>query len=385
MPDAPPAPQDIVTELQVSAHLMQLDAGVYCVYHSPGSSPPDPQTGLPGARLSVPPGPSGRGVTISGFRDDGWLGALDAAALIRVAQGPAQVLMTIYQAKHSQHEPPRLQVTRLVEGVQAASAHAVPNAAPSAPGEGLELASGQTLSEEAVSDAEIAAHLQNRGDVLARLGEWVGERGSQRWVEGFALSPREGGVTPGEVEYQAVLGRGWLSPWAEGGQYCGSRGMALPILGLRVRLRGVAAETHAVELSATFTDGTAIGPVGQGEACEAASLAPLEAFRIAIAPQRKAQPPAAPASKRAAVPVAAPVAKAPAAKPTSEKVPAAKAPAVKAPAVKAPAVKAQAKKAPVKPTPAKAPAKPASAARKPVAAPARRPPGRGGKPKGRGR
>ncbi len=370
MPDAPPAPQDIVTELQVSAHLMQLDAGVYCVYHSPGSSPPDPQTGLPGARLSVPPGPSGRGVTISGFRDDGWLGALDAAALIRVAQGPAQVLMTIYQAKHSQHEPPRLQVTRLVEGVQAASAHAVPNAAPPVPGEGLELASGQTLSDEAVSDAEIAAHLQNRGDVLARLGEWVGERGSQRWVEGFALSPREGGVTPGEVEYQAVLGRGWLSPWAEGGQYCGSRGMALPILGLRVRLRGVAAETHVVELSATFTDGTAVGPVGQGDACEAASLAPLEAFRIAIAPQRKAQPPAAPTPKRPAAPPAAAVAK----------VPAAKAPAAKVPAAKVSAAKAQAKKAP-----AKAPAKPASVARKPVAAPARRPPGRGGKPKGRGR
>ena len=145
--------------------------------------------------------------------------------------------------------------------------------------------------------AEIAAHLQIRGDVLSRLGEWVGERGSQRWVEGFAISPRHEVVTPAEIEYQAVLGRGWLSPWAEGGQYCGSRGMALPILGLRARLRGKAAETHTVEISATFTDGTKIGPVGPGEACEAASLAPLEAFRITIVPlgqEQTAQPLASP-------------------------------------------------------------------------------------------
>ncbi len=81
-----------------------------------------------------------------------------------------------------------------------------------------------------------------------------------------------------------MLGRGWLSPWSEGGQYCGSRGMALPILGLRARLRGKAAETLTLEVSATFTDGTAIGPVGPGEPCEAESLAPLEAFCISIVP-----------------------------------------------------------------------------------------------------
>ena len=41
MSEANPVSQRLVTELQVSAHLMQLDAGVYCVYHSPGSAPPD--------------------------------------------------------------------------------------------------------------------------------------------------------------------------------------------------------------------------------------------------------------------------------------------------------------------------------------------------------
>ena len=276
MSEATPPPPELVTELQVSAHLMQLDAGVYCIHHSPGSTPPDPQTGLPSARLSLPPGASGQGVSITGFRDDGWLGSLDAAALIRVAHGPAQVLMTIYQAAGT-NQPPRLQVTKLVDGLPAAAAAKPTAKAP----------------EPDVPDPEIAAHIQHRGDVLAKLGDWVGERGSQCWVEGFAISPRKGEVAPDDIEYQAVLGRGWLSPWAGGTQYCGSRGMALPILGLRVRLRGAAATTHTVRVSGTFTDGAVIGPVGPGDACEAESLAPLEAFQVefvALRPAKAARP-----------------------------------------------------------------------------------------------
>jgi hypothetical protein len=128
---------------------------------------------------------------------------------------------------------------------------------------------------------EVAAHIQLRGDVLARLGDWIGEPGSRHWIEGFAIAPH-GDVHPDEIEYQAVLGRGWLSPWAEGGQFCGSRGMALPILGLRVRLRGAALATHTIELNASFTDGTILGPVGPGDPCEAPSLAPLEAFQVVL-------------------------------------------------------------------------------------------------------
>ncbi len=299
MPDAKTA-QALITELQSSAHLMTLETGVYCVHHSPGSTPPDPKTGLPGARLSVPPGASGQGVSIAGFRDDGWLGALDSAALIRVSQGPAQVLMTVYQDKHSKNEAPKLQVTRLIEGAPAINGAA-------------QAARAQAPAGPAVGDAEVAAHVQSRGDVLARLGDWVGERASGRWVEGFALSPRRAEVSPQDIEYQAVLGRGWLSPWAEGGQFCGSRGMALPILGLRARLRGKAAETHALQVSGTFTDGSAIGPVASGEACEAASLAPLEAFCVALVPQPRT---AARPSKMVAKPAAKPVVK-PGAKPAS--------------------------------------------------------------------
>ncbi len=125
MSDAAAAPQDLITELKVSAHLMRLDPGVYCVYHSEGSQLPDPATGLPGARLTLPPGHSSRGVVISGFHEDGWI-AIDSASLIRVSQGPAHVLMTVYQMPGSGHEAPKMQVRRLIEGVVASSPAEIP-------------------------------------------------------------------------------------------------------------------------------------------------------------------------------------------------------------------------------------------------------------------
>src|ERR1700690_3308807 len=103
-----------ITERRVSANLMALETGVYCVFPAPGSRSPDPATGLPGVRITRCPGMAGRpeAVSISTFRDDGWLD--NTAALVRVTDGPAQVLVTIYQAAGQPGEnAPRLQVLRL--------------------------------------------------------------------------------------------------------------------------------------------------------------------------------------------------------------------------------------------------------------------------------
>lgn len=263
------APLQAVTELKVTGNLMVLGTGIFCVFHTPGAPPADVQTGLPGVRIS--PAPAANGyvgrVQITGF-DEGWLGGPEDAVLIRVSGGPAQILVTIYQAQDSHRDPPKLQVIRLDD--QTAEAKPAPTPAVTGP----------------AATPEVAAHIYGVGDVAGVLSQWVGERGSKRWIEGFGLSPNAD-VAASDIEYQAVLGRGWLSPWSEGGQFCGSRGMSLPILGLRVRLRGAAAEKFATSLSATFIDGTEVGPVGDGAPCEAPSLAALEAFRVEIRPVAK--------------------------------------------------------------------------------------------------
>jgi Clostridial hydrophobic W len=128
---------------------------------------------------------------------------------------------------------------------------------------------------------QVVAHVQKTGDVGQDFGTWLGKKGSKLWIEGFGISPPEG-LQPEDIEYQAVLGKGWMSPWVTAGKFCGSRGMALPLLGIRVRLSEKASRTHTVTYSATFIDGTEVGPGVDGEPCDSANLAPLEALNISV-------------------------------------------------------------------------------------------------------
>jgi hypothetical protein len=273
----PPDPSNRVAELQVSAHLMTLETGLFCVFQTPGSAPPDPATGLPGVRITPAPGLAGRpeAVSVSTFREDGWLNG--TAALVRVTDGSAQILVTIYQHK-GMDAAPRLQVLRLSGEPTAASA---PNPAvppmPAAAGAAAE-------PRQPAPNPEVMAHIQLSGDVGCARGEWLGVKGSGHWVEGFGMAPLDG-LPAEDLEYQAVLGRNWLSPWVEAGKFCGSRGMALPLLGLKVRLKGTAAKTLECTYAATFVDGSVSGPVNAGETCEAESLAALESFQIVIHPR----------------------------------------------------------------------------------------------------
>ena len=286
-----------VAELKVSGHLMNLEPGLFCIVQAPARGY-DAAADLPGVRVSLPPGAMARpgNVAISGFRDDGWLGAAGDAALVRVSGAPAQVLVTVYQAAGVQDAAPSLQVLRLIEPGPAQPGASV--------AERPTLVAAQPEPAPAIRPApevmDLVAHIQGQGDTGGRLGEWLGTVGSKAWIEGFAIAPTHD-VDPDDIEYQAVLGRGWLSPWVEGGQYCGSRGMALPILGLRLRLRGRAAEAFDCSYAASFVDGTQVGPVLAGEACEAESLAAIEAFKVTLQPKPKVQAEPAAAGRGGAV------------------------------------------------------------------------------------
>jgi len=294
---------NIARELRVSGRLMTLEPGLFCIVHTPAANV-DGATAMPGVRISHPPGPAGRpdAISIATFRDDGFLYGFGDAALVRVIGGPAQVLVTIYQLPEAQGAGPNLQVLKLVEGAPAAARPAPAQATAAAP-----------------SPFDMIAHIQGRGDVGSKFGEWLGDKGSKRWIEGFAIAPARD-IAASDIEYQAVLGRGWLSPWAEGGQFCGSRGMALPLLGLRVRLRGAAAQAWDCSYSASFIDGSTVGPVAAGEACESEALAPMESFQVDVFARGEATARAPEAGDARRTPqgmrAAAAAAKPPGAKPT---------------------------------------------------------------------
>ena len=327
-----------VNELKVSGNLMRLETGLYCIVNKPMANA-DVHSGLPGVRLSLPPGIDSRPeqVEITTFRADGWLSGFGDAALVRVQQGPAHVLVTIYQAPNHAETAPNIQVVKLLDSVPPAMpalAGAQPGTMPSGPvaatlddahGAAHLAGTGAAAPAEAPDTPRVmdmVAHIQGQGDVGALIGDRLGEVGSKRWIEGFAIAPAHD-IAPSDIEYQAVLGRGWLSPWVEGGEFCGSRGMALPVLGLKVRLRGDAARDFECTYTASFTDGTQTALVPAGAACESESLAPLESFQINIRSRAPAAPRVAAPSRAAASaepPATAkpkPAAKAPAPKPAA--------------------------------------------------------------------
>ncbi|GBQ14199.1 hypothetical protein [Swaminathania salitolerans] len=282
-----------VVQLKANASLMTFDAGLFCVFLAPDQGT-QTLNGYPAVSVTQAPNMPAGIVTIRTFADDGLISSMNGsgagAALVRVARGPAQVLVTTYQAPDSTLPAPGIQVARLSGPAQPAPAPR--QEAAEAGGMPGQTAAGKDDQSGGMTEGnpaggtryEVAAHIQRRGDVLAHIGEWMGEPGSQNWIEGFGIAPTSQ-IAPEDIEYQAVLGKGWLSPWAEAGQYCGSRGMALPILGLCVRLKNGAEESHDLTLYASFTDGTSLGPVSGGTPLEAESLAPLEAFRVEITPR----------------------------------------------------------------------------------------------------
>lgn len=277
MSQAPSAPDnEQIIQLKSSASLMTFDAGLYCIFLAPEQAVQS-VNGYPAVRVSPSPNIPEGIVVIQTLDESGLISAHGAkgpgAAIVRISRGPAQIMVTTYQVPGSETPSPGIQVARLSSPPQTAGG---PEPAAGA-------VAGKIPDQPKSATPEVSAHIQNRGDVYAAIGEWMGEPGSQNWIEGFSIAPN-GLLSAEAFEYQAVLGKGWLSPWAEAGQYCGSRGMALPILGLRVRLKESAAAQFVLTVTATFTDGTRVGPLSSGDALEAESLAPLEAFQIDIQP-----------------------------------------------------------------------------------------------------
>lgn len=252
--------------IQATARLIRLEEGTYCIFHAPLAA--DMRAGgLSGMRISSPPGMTA--VQVSTFDADGWIGGQNGAALVRIPARGAAVLVTTYRDMEHACDLPGLQVVRVSGGAgRVAPPVSVP--ADGAPPMGDH-------------DGSMTAHIQRRGDVKAPLGAWMGQTGSGQWMEGFAIQPGST-FAADDLEYQAILGQDWFSPWIGGGEYCGSRGMALPILGLRVRLKGKAASAFTCLVEASFIDGSRVGPAEDAPVM-APTQAPLEAFRIELRPR----------------------------------------------------------------------------------------------------
>jgi hypothetical protein len=251
-----------VETAEVAAHTILLRHGTYCIYVVDVSSGV-PDDHLPGLGISPAPGEENNVIEVVRFSGEQWLRQRGDALLLRVHASRVRILLTSYNLARAQGAtPPKIEIQRL-DPAQTPQAPAAP------------------VADETAVD--MIVHLRNRGDVRGRFGEWVGDDMGELWVEGFTVTP-PASLLAGKLEYQAVLGKGWTSPWVGVGAFCGTRGLQIPIQGLRLRLDDQDARAPTILASAKFTGGTIKEGVPLNTFCSVEPLLPVTALRLDLVP-----------------------------------------------------------------------------------------------------
>jgi Clostridial hydrophobic W len=112
--------------------------------------------------------------------------------------------------------------------------------------EDAEPAPAPAVATAGAAPLSFVAHLANRGDTAFAEGEWAGGPDAPAAIEGMQIVA-EGGDSA--LELQVFVGSRpprW-SEWVGAGQYAGTRGHGLSLLGLRLRVKP---EAQGVEIAA---------------------------------------------------------------------------------------------------------------------------------------
>lgn len=260
--------------LQAAVQILTFDPGVYSLtFGTERSVESDIGFVFPRARLDAPSvGPGLVVVALQG--ENGWLARPGDTAMIQVTGARMSLLLTTYQIEGA-NAAPLLRVNRIADFVTQDQASASPLAPTPA-----------TPAGPAVSGL---VHVGGQGDVLLGADGWAGAQGgSGGLVEGFVIAA-PAGFEPTDVEYQGVLGVDWTTPWTGAGEFCGSRGLALPLLGFTVRLSARVGAVLRCTYRARFQDGS-VAEASDGTVCTSPSGAPVEAIWVSWAPRRVVGP-----------------------------------------------------------------------------------------------
>jgi hypothetical protein len=130
---------------------------------------------------------------------------------------------------------------------------------------------------------EIGAHIRTRGDMSFADKPWAGRVAPGLWIESFSVrSPERLG--PSDIEYKGLTGSGFETAWLSGEKPCGTRGMAVPLVGFALRLKPNAATApYDCEYSGYFQSGLVVGPLRNGAPCRSTvANDPLEGLKVCL-------------------------------------------------------------------------------------------------------
>lgn len=284
------APADGKGAINASAKVLQIGAGLYLLSVRSGV----PRAAAPGLRLpalhvsTVPGTPAGRVEFVPNVSANAtWLSSPGDLLVVKVhAPGAALVLSSMRAAGGSELA---IKFERLDGSDRPTTAAATTAPLPAAerrgPADGLRV--------------HVGAHIRGRGDMNFTDALWAGKVGKGFWLESYSITPQEE-IAARDVEYKGLTASGFESPWMSDGASCGTRGMAIPLIGFAIRPKGNATNAYDVEYSGYFQSGVVVGPLRNGTPCRSTvPNDPLEGLQVKIFKRgAKAKAPAGKRSRR---------------------------------------------------------------------------------------
>ncbi len=134
-----------------------------------------------------------------------------------------------------------------------------------------------------VVPVQVGLHVRSRGDMRFADVPWAGRVAPGLWIEAFSVRPL-GVLGVQDLEYKGLTGSGFETPWLSDDKMCGTKGMAVPLVGFAVRLKPDAADgNYDCEYSGYFQSGVTVGPLRNGAPCRSTvANDPLEGIQLRV-------------------------------------------------------------------------------------------------------
>lgn len=303
----PPVAQSSQEEgLSASLQLLPLPAGLYLFSVKAGATVIErtaEKLNLPAMHLGLGPGVRSDQVEfVAGPGTDGtWLFAQGDVLIAKVNGSGATLILTSVRSSIGEVlsiEVERLEVrsqpltsapadgTTMPINIPAATGSATHAGAPAA----LKAKSPVVPAAETLDlPLQIKTHIRARGDMSFADAPWAGRVAPGLWIESFSVRPLKL-LAAHDIEYKALTGTGFETPWLSDDQICGTKGMSVPLVGFAVRLKpGPEASAYDCEYSGYFRSSVTVGPLRNGAPCRSTvANDPLEGIQIRIFPRAKA-------------------------------------------------------------------------------------------------
>jgi GT2 family glycosyltransferase/glycosyltransferase involved in cell wall biosynthesis len=297
--------------LAASVQILPLPTGLYLFSVTAGPEPrPAGALQLPALHVGLGPGARSGQVefTAGPTTEGGWLLATSDLLVVRVNGNGTTLMLT--SVRGSAGEALSIKVERLDSRTEAGTVMLPPAAqpAPKAPGGKAEgkRSKPRAATKWTAADAapmtlplRIGAHVRSRGDMSFAEVPWAGRVAPGLWIESFSVRPLAH-LAAADIQYKGLTGSGFETPWLSDDEMCGTKGMAVPLVGFAVRLKaGPGTARYDCEYSGYFKSGLTVGPLRNGAPCRSTvANDPLEGLQIRILRRVTAATPA-PATRRA--------------------------------------------------------------------------------------